>query len=68
MAGPMDRACKVVLSAPRAAMVPVVIWVALAVRGLLWPTIFLPKRCVFDRLMEFLELVLGRPARPSEAA
>jgi hypothetical protein len=60
----MDRFWQFASYAPRAAMAPVVIGVAMAVLALLGPTIFLPSREPFNRLMEFLELVLGRPAPP----
>jgi hypothetical protein len=60
----MDRAWQFVAAAPRAALVPVVIGVALAVLALLGPTVFLRDPEPFNRLMEFVELVLGRP-RPS---
>jgi hypothetical protein len=61
----MDRLWQLALSVPRAAMAPVVLGVALAVLVLLGPTVFLRDREPFNRLMEFLELVLGRtrPAR-----
>ena len=60
----MDRLGQVVLAVPRAAMAPVVLGVGLAVLIVLVPTIFWRDREPFNRLMEFLELVLGR-ARPS---
>jgi hypothetical protein len=58
----MERVWQLATSVPRAAMVPVVIGVTLAVLALLGPTIFWRDREPFNRLMEFLELVLGRPA------
>jgi hypothetical protein len=57
----MDRAWQFVQSAPRVAIAPMLIGVALAVLALLGPTIFLRDREPFNRLMEFVELVLGRP-------
>lgn len=57
----VDRIGQLILFVPRTAMAPVVMGVALAVLVLLGPTIFLPQRYAFDRLMEFLELILGRP-------
>jgi hypothetical protein len=56
----MERAWQFLLSAPRAALAPVMMGVAVAVLALLGSTIFLPSREPFNRLMEFLELVLGR--------
>ena len=61
----MDRLGQLALSLPRAAVALVVIGVAPAVLALLGPTIFLRDREPFNRLMEFLELVLGRPCHPS---
>jgi hypothetical protein len=61
-AGLLDRISQLAHFAPRAVVVPLVVTgVALAVLVLLGPTIFLPGREPFYRLMEFLELVLGRP-------
>jgi hypothetical protein len=60
----MDRVWQLALAVPRAAMAPLVIGVALAVLVLLGPTIYLRDREPFNRLMEFLELVLGRSAPP----
>jgi hypothetical protein len=60
----MDRLWQLALTVPRATMVPVVLGVALAVLVLLGPTVFLRDREPFNRLMEFLDLVLGRPAPP----
>jgi hypothetical protein len=57
----MDRAMQLALALPKTVMVPVVLGVALAVLVLLAPAIFWRDREPFDRLMEFLELVLGRP-------
>ena len=57
----MDRLWQLALSTPRALLVPVVLGVALAVLAVLVPTIFLRDREPFNRLMEFLELMLGRP-------
>ena len=57
----MDRLAQLAQAAPRAAVVPlVVLGVALAVLALLAPAIFLRNREPFNRLMEFLALVLGR--------
>lgn len=58
----MDRISQLAQAAPRVATVPVlVIGVALAVLVMLGPTVFLPNREPFNRLMEFIELVLDRP-------
>jgi hypothetical protein len=60
----VDRIGQYALLVPRAVMPLVVIGVAAAVLALLGPAVFLRNREPFDRLMEFLELVLGRP-RPA---
>jgi hypothetical protein len=67
----MDRVGQFALSLPRAAMAPVIVGVALAVLAILGPTIFLRDREPFDRLIEFVEVVLGRShptRRPAGAA
>ena len=57
----MDRMWQLVQAAPRATAVPlIVLGVALAVLAMLGPAIFMRDREPFNRLMEFLELVLGR--------
>ncbi len=59
----MDRVLQFAQAAPRATAVPLIVMgVALAVLALLGPTIFLPSREPFNRLMEFLELLLDRPS------
>lgn len=61
----MDRIGQLAWVLPRAAILPVVVGVAAAVLILLGPTLYLRDREPFDRLLELLELVLGRsrPAR-----
>ncbi len=57
----MDRLAHLLQAAPRATAVPLIaLGVAAAVLVLLGPVILLPNREPFNRLMEFLELVLGR--------
>jgi hypothetical protein len=57
----MDRLLQLAQAAPRATVVPLIaLGVAVVVLLLLGPAIFLPNREPFNRLMEFLELVLGR--------
>ncbi len=57
----MDRLAQLVQAVPRATAVPLIaLGVAAAVLVLLGPAIFLPSREPFSRLMEFLELVMGR--------
>jgi hypothetical protein len=60
----MDRIGQLALSVSGVAMAPVAIGVAAAVLVLLGPALFLRDREPFDRLMEVLELLLGRP-RPA---
>ena len=57
----VDRIWHLAASVPRVAIAPVTIGVGVAVLALLAPAIFMRDREPFNRLMEFLELVLNRP-------
>ena len=60
----MECLWQLATSSPRAAVVPMVIGLAPAVLALLEPAIFWHDREPSNRLMEFRELVLGRPRPP----